>query len=48
MSRVSSVLLDTNDVFPQLDLQLVLGGTLRLPEGTGAGYGIVLFYRGYW
>ena len=48
MGRIGSELLDANDVFPELNLQLVSGETLKLPEGTGEGYGLVLFYRGYW
>jgi len=48
MGRIGSELLDANDVFPELNLQLVSGETLKLPEGTGEGYGVVLFYRGYW
>ena len=48
MRKDASVLLDTNDVFPEMDLNLVSGGTLSLPEGTGKGYGIVLLYRGSW
>jgi peroxiredoxin len=48
MARKSSALLDTNDLFPELELQLLSGETLQLPEATGEGYGIVLFYRGHW
>ncbi|MBW2616550.1 MAG: hypothetical protein JRD02_10295 [Deltaproteobacteria bacterium] len=48
MSRIGSRFLDANDVFPVLELQLVSGETLKLPEGTGNGYGVVFFYRGYW
>jgi hypothetical protein len=48
MARIGSAYLDTDDRFPQLELQLVSGGKLKLPEGIGEGYGVVLFYRGYW
>lgn len=48
MGRIESALLDANDVFPELNLQMVSGETLKLPGGTGEGYGLVLFYRGYW
>lgn len=48
MARIGSVLLDTNDLFPQLDWRLVSGETLKLPRGTGEGYGVILFYRGHW
>ncbi len=48
MANESLVLLDTNDNFPELVVSLISGETLNLPEATGAGYGIVLFYRGGW
>ena len=48
MVREGSVILDTNDRFPDMDLKLISGETVKLPEATGEGYGIVLFYRGYW
>ena len=48
MARIGAGFLDTNDVFPDLELKLVSGETVKLPEGTGEGYGVVLFYRGYW
>jgi len=48
MARIGSVILDNNDPFPALELQLVSGDILKLPQGTGEGYGVLLFYRGYW
>jgi hypothetical protein len=48
MARIDSLILDTNDRFPNLELKLVSGETLKLPQGTGEGYGVVLFYRGHW
>lgn len=48
MGRIGSVMLDTNDMFPKLDLQLVSGETLKLPEGVGEGYSVVSLYRGHW
>ena len=48
MTRIGSAYLDTNDTFPQMELQLVSGEKLRLPEGIGQGYGVVLIYRGHW
>ena len=48
MGRIGSAMLDTNDMFPKLDLQLVTGETLKLPEETRGGYGVILFYRGHW
>jgi len=48
MAKIGSTVLDANDVFPELELQLVSGETLKLPEGTGDGYGVLLLYRGHW
>lgn len=48
MARAGSRLLDTNDQFPELELKLTNGETLRLPKGAGEGYCVVLLYRGYW
>ena len=48
MARIGSAYLDANDMFPELELQLVSGEKLKLPEGIGEGYGVVLIYRGYW
>lgn len=48
MRKTGSVLLSTNDVFPELDLELVSGESLKIPEGTEDGYGVLLFYRGHW
>ena len=48
MARSGLVILDNNDPFPALELQLVSGDILKLPQGTGEGYGVLLFYRGYW
>ena len=48
MARSASRLLDTNDSFPEMDLQLISGETLQIPKGLGGGYSVVLIYRGYW
>lgn len=40
--------LNTGDAFPRMQLQLVDGGTLELPEGLDAKYKVILFYRGHW
>jgi hypothetical protein len=48
MARIGSVHLDTNDMFPQIELQLISGERVKLPEGFGPGYGVVLIYRGHW
>jgi hypothetical protein len=48
MAREGLGYLDTNDMFPNLELELVSGEKLKLPEGIGTGYGVVLIYRGHW
>ena len=48
MAKIGAGFVDTNDVFPGLELKLVSGETLKLPEETGESYGVALFYRGYW
>ena len=48
MGKMGSTFLDANDVFPEIDLVLVSGETLKLAGRTGEGYKVVLFYRGYW
>ncbi len=48
MAKVNSVFLDKGDKFPEMGLKLVSGETIKLPQATGEGYGVVLFYRGYW
>ena len=48
MGKIGSAFLDANDLFPEMEIQLVSGDLLNLPEGTGRGYGVVLFYRGHW
>ena len=48
MARIGTAILDGNDPFPKLDLKLLSGDALSLPEGFGEGYGVMLFYRGDW
>ena len=48
MTKMDSTFLDVNDPFPNLDLNLLSGETLNLPQGFGEGYGVLLIYRGYW
>lgn len=40
--------LDTGDLFPDLDLLLVSGGTQRISTLAGKGWSVVLLYRGDW
>ncbi|MDE0253299.1 MAG: hypothetical protein OYG32_00760 [Rhodospirillaceae bacterium] len=34
--------------FPELLIDLVDGGTMRLPDGLDTKYRVILFYRGHW
>lgn len=40
--------LENGQAFPSLQLPLVGGGTLSLPDDLGGSYGVVLVYRGAW
>ncbi len=48
MARIGTVYLDTDNMFPKMDFQLVSGEKLKLPEGMDKGYSVVLIYRGEW
>ena len=48
MPRDANSFLDVNDPFPKMELKLISGESLSLPEGTGEGYSVILFYRGFW
>ena len=36
------------DELVQLNLQLVSGGTMTVPDDFDSKYGVILFYRGHW
>ena len=40
--------MDSGDRFPELELHLISGQILKLPQEIGEGYCTILFYRGYW
>jgi len=40
--------LNLMDTFPSVELSLVGGGALTVPEEIATDYAIVLFYRGHW
>jgi hypothetical protein len=40
--------LNAGDVFPELKVTTVNGGSLSLPADLEGEYAIVLFYRGWW
>jgi peroxiredoxin len=40
--------LDSGDAFPDLELQLVDGGTRRISQIAAGQWSVVLLYRGDW
>lgn len=48
MARAGSTILDTGDTRPALAMDTVNHGRLRLPEGFGRGWGVLLLYRAHW
>ena len=48
MAKVNSTFLDIGDPFPNVELKLLSGEKLTLPDDFDGCYGIILFYRGYW
>ena len=40
--------LDTGDRFPEMTFTLTDGKSLKIPDGLGSGYKVVLLYRGQW
>jgi hypothetical protein len=40
--------LENGDRFPDLEVELCNADKLRLPDDVGAGWAVVLFYRGHW
>ncbi len=48
MVRMDAKLLDTNDLFPEMELHLIPGDVLKTPRDFGDGYAVFILYRGYW
>ncbi len=48
MSRSNCKILDTGDKFPKLDLSLVTGEMMSVPDDFVGSWSILLFYRGHW
>jgi len=40
--------LDTGSQFPNMSLNLVGGGEIKLPNDMDGNYNVVVFYRGHW
>lgn len=43
-----SGMLKIGDSFPEINVDIVSGGQLRIPAGLKTKYKVVLFYRGHW
>lgn len=48
MARVQERILDTGDVFPELEFNTTEGDKIVLPRDFGNKWNIFLIYRGYW
>ena len=48
MARAGAFLLDSGDKFPQLAMETVRHGPLRLPDAFGPDWGVFLVYRAHW
>src|SRR5215470_13077045 len=46
--RLMSSQLHNGDLFPDLTIDVVGGGTLPLPRDLAGSYAVILFYRGSW
>ena len=47
MAQAEGRKLDAGDTFPHMELAVAGGSTIALPDGFGAGWGVLLFYRGH-
>ena len=48
MARSNTTQLDTNDRFPDFEVELLDSGNLRLPGDLAGSWTVVLAYRGHW
>lgn len=48
MARPNTMQLDTDDRFPELELELLDADNLQLPGGIVGDWTVVLVYRGHW
>ncbi|MFQ5911696.1 MAG: hypothetical protein ACE5JS_00760 [Nitrospinota bacterium] len=47
MAKQGSNFLDTGDALPELELTLVDGAKMKVPQDLGDGWKVFLFFRGY-
>jgi peroxiredoxin len=48
MPKVNDLILDTGDLFPEIEIDKAGGGKIALPEYLKGSWGVVLFYRSHW
>jgi len=48
MAREQGILLDSGDVFPNIEFQTVEGKGVRLPADVAGKWTALIFYRGDW
>ncbi len=48
MAREGSLILDSGDKFPVVELETAGHGHVRLPDAFGDGWGVFLLYRAHW
>jgi len=48
VARVKDILLDTGDIFPEMEFTSIEGKTVVFPKDYIKGWSILLFYRGHW
>lgn len=48
MTRERNVLLDTGDILPDVEFDLVTGGRMVLPRDLGSRWRVLFVYRGHW
>ena len=48
MARADTMILDSGDRFPRLEMETVKHGRVVLPDAFGAAWGVVLIYRAHW
>ncbi len=48
MARAGTMILDSGDRFPRLEMETVKHGRVVLPDAFGDGWGVVVIYRAHW
>jgi peroxiredoxin len=48
MARAGRTVLDSGDLFPQLEYITTIGEKVSLPRDLKGTWSVLLFYRGHW